>query len=386
MPATASGNTAGSAAIGRLLPGCSRACPRRKAGPNRTRCLSSAAGASVLLLLLAWLISPAPGVWSLVIGLAIAIPAVTPLLDRVARILQGAVYGWRGAADEMLRAGVMLVFLPHQAWVALDAIARVVYRRHISHRNLLEWQTAESAGASTHRHSASARRQMWILSSLSLLLIFALRLRHATMATSGFLFLWMVSPAVMRWLGRMDTSDNRQSLTGSDTHYLRRLARKTWRYFDDLVGPGTQWLPPDNSQLSLHVEVAARTSPTNIGLWLTSALAAHDLGYLTTDDLLARCSHTMSTMERLERYEGHLLNWYDTRTLAALTPRYVSTVDSGNLTASLWVLEQGCREVVRDPVNWWRACGWRSAPCSNFAMWAVGPTRRAKNVPIGWRG
>jgi cyclic beta-1,2-glucan synthetase len=306
--------------------------------------------ASVLLLLLAWLISPAPGVWSLVIGLAIAIPAVTPLLDRVARILQGAVYGWRGAADEMLRAGVMLVFLPHQAWVALDAIARVVYRRHISHRNLLEWQTAESAGASTHRHSASARRQMWILSSLSLLLIFALRLRHATMATSGFLFLWMVSPAVMRWLGRMDTSDNRQSLTGSDTHYLRRLARKTWRYFDDLVGPGTQWLPPDNSQLSLHVEVAARTSPTNIGLWLTSALAAHDLGYLTTDDLLARCSHTMSTMERLERYEGHLLNWYDTRTLAALTPRYVSTVDSGNLTASLWVLEQGCREVVRDPV------------------------------------
>src|ERR1017187_1303608 len=162
--------------------------------------------ASVLLLLFGWLISPAPGIWSLVVGLAIAIPAVTPLLDRVARVLQNAVYGWRGAADELLRAAVMLVFLPHQAWVAVDAIARVVYRRRVSHRNLLEWQTAESAGASAHRHAESARRQMWIISTLSLLLIFALSLRHATMATSGFLFLWIVSPAVVRWLSRIDAS------------------------------------------------------------------------------------------------------------------------------------------------------------------------------------
>jgi cyclic beta-1,2-glucan synthetase len=306
--------------------------------------------ASLLLLLFGWLISTAPGVWSLVVGLAIAIPAVTPLLDRGARVMQGAVYGWRGAADELLRAAIMLAFLPHQAWLSVDAIARVAYRRSVSHRDLLEWQTAESAGATVHGHAASASRQMWVISGLSLLLMIVLRLRHAGLATSAFVTLWMLSPVVMRWLGHTDPSNRSQSLTGENSLYLRRLARKTWRYFDDLVGPGTNWLPPDNSQLSLHVEVAPRTSPTNIGLWLTSALAAHDLGYLTCDDLLTRCSNTMATLNRLERYEGHLLNWYDTNNLASLAPRYVSTVDSGNLTACLWVLEQGCREVLSCPL------------------------------------
>jgi hypothetical protein len=201
--------------------------------------------------------------------------------------------------------------------------------------------------------------------------------------------------------------------------------------FDDLVGPDTHWLPPDNSQLSLHVEVAQRTSPTNIGLWLTSALAARDLGYLTADDLLTRCSNTMATLNSLERYEGHLLNWYDTSTLAPLAPRYVSTVDSGNLIASLWVLEQGCREALRAPLID-RAClrglsdtisvlvETRAAairrrpprcealrrflhgkpeghelvarlrlapvPCSNCAIWGAGRIRRARSAPIGFPG
>ena len=305
--------------------------------------------ASLLLLLFGWLTSAAPGVWSLVVGLAIAIPAVTPLLDRVARVLQGAVYSWRGAADELLRAALSLAFLPHQAWLAVDAIARVSYRRAVSHHKLLEWQTAESTAA-VHHHKASATRQIWIISGLAVLLQIALRARHASLSTAAFVTLWIVSPIIMRWLGRIDTSHLSQSLTGDNQLYLRRLARQTWRFFDDLVGPETHWLPPDNSQLSLHVEVAPRTSPTNIGLWLTSALAAYDFGYLTCDDLLARCSNTMATLDGLEKYEGHLLNWYDTNTLAPLAPRYVSTVDSGNLTACLWVLEQGCLDVLRGPL------------------------------------
>jgi cyclic beta-1,2-glucan synthetase len=306
--------------------------------------------ASLLLLLFGWLISGAPGVWSLVVGLAIAIPAVTPLLDRLARVLQGAVYGWRGAAQQLIQAAVMIAFLPHQAWLAADAITRVAYRRWVSHRKLLEWQTAESAGASTHKHAASARRQMWAISGLALLLMIVLSARHASGATFAFVALWALSPGIMRWLARVDTSNTSQSLTHQDALYLRRLARKTWRYFDDLVGPGTHWLPPDNSQLSLNIEVAHRTSPTNIGLWLTAALAARDLGYLTAGDLLARCSNTMATLSSLERYEGHLLNWYDTSTMAPLAPRYVSTVDSGNLIAGLWVLEQGCRDALRAPL------------------------------------
>ena len=137
---------------------------------------------------------------------------------------------------------------------------------------------------------------------------------------------------------------------GAETLFLRSVARETWRFFDDLVGPESNWLPPDNTQLALRVEVAQRTSPTNIGLWFTSALAARDFGYLTADEFCLRCSRTMATLARMERYEGHLLNWYDTRTLEPLNPRYVSTVDSGNLIAALWVLEQGCNDVLQAPL------------------------------------
>ena len=114
--------------------------------------------------------------------------------------------------------------------------------------------------------------------------------------------------------------------------------------------PESNWLPPDNSQLALRVEVAQRTSPTNIGLWLTAALAATDFGYLTVDEFLKRGAKTFITLNRLERYEGHLLNWYDTKTLQPLMPRYVSTVDSGNLLACLWVLEQGCQDQLEAPL------------------------------------
>ena len=96
--------------------------------------------------------------------------------------------------------------------------------------------------------------------------------------------------------------------------------------------------------------MAQRTSPTNIGLWLTAAQVARDFGYLTTDEFVRRCAATFETIDRLERHEGHLLNWYNTKTLAPLPPKYVSTVDSGNLIASLWVMARGCEELTETPI------------------------------------
>ncbi len=274
--------------------------------------------ASLLLLLFGWLISRAPGVWSLVIGLAVAIPALAPLLDRLARRLQGSVHGWQGAADELVRAAVMIVFLPHQAWLAMDAIVRVFYRRTISHRNLLEWQTAENAGGNAQRHLTL--RQMWVIAGLSVTLMVLLGMKGVFVPAAFFVALWAASPAVLRWLDRPVLARDRQRPPGEDLLYLRQLARQTWRYFDDLVGPDTHWLPPDNSQLSLHVEVAQRTSPTNIGLWLTSALAAHDLGYLTADDLLSRCAQHHGDPEppgALRRTSAQLVRHADPRTAGA---------------------------------------------------------------------
>ena len=305
--------------------------------------------ASLLVLLLGWLLSPIPGVCSLIVALAVAIPAIAPLVDRLARKVEGSAQRWQGAADELARTVVTIAFLPHQAWVAADAIIRVQYRLYVSHRKLLEWRTAARTHAESHQHMDATLRRLLIGSASSVAIAPVLWWRHAFGPACGFLVLWAAAPLLMKWLSLPERHAYRRKLTGDETHFLRALARRTWRFFDDLVSDQRHWLPPDNSQLALRVEVAERTSPTNIGLWLTSALSARDFGYLTVDEFGRRIAQTMKTLHSLERYEGHLLNWYDTKTLEPLNPRYVSTVDSGNLLACLWVLEQGMHDVLRAP-------------------------------------
>jgi cyclic beta-1,2-glucan synthetase len=306
--------------------------------------------AAVLLLLIGWNLSVAPGVWTLVVALAVAIPAAAPLLDRLVRRIQGSVHRWQGAADDLARAVVMAALLPHQAWNAIDAIVRALYRRYVSRHGRLEWQTAERARADSRRHVDVTMRQLTIISGLSLLLTILLLMRREFAPTSIFVLLWISAPWLVKWLSKAPPSPARKELSVERRLFLRRLARRTWRFFDDLVGPDSNWLPPDNTQLALRVEVAQRTSPTNIGLWLTALLSARDFGYVTADEFCRRCEATFETLDRMERYEGHLLNWYDTRTLDPLAPRYVSTVDSGNLLAACWVLQQGCRDILRAPL------------------------------------
>ncbi len=297
--------------------------------------------ASMLFLLFGWLISPIPGVWSLILAVALGVPALAAVSDRVIRRMSGETYGWSGLSEELLRALLAVAFLPHQAWLSADAIIRVAYRKLISHRLLLQWQTAEMAASAAAGHASRTMVQLSIISAISLALMLVLLVRGALGPASLFLALWAVSPFIMRWLGVPMVEGHQRPLSVAQTGFLRSMSRQIWRYFDDHVGPATNWLPPDNSQLALRIEVAQRTSPTNIGLWLTSSLAAVDFGYITPDDFLTRCAASLDTLDRLERYEGHWLNWYDTQTLAPLLPRYVSTVDSGNLLAAFWVLERG---------------------------------------------
>ncbi len=125
--------------------------------------------------------------------------------------------------------------------------------------------------------------------------------------------------------------------------FLRALARRTWRYFADFVGPADNWLPPDNYQEYPSSIARPRTSPTNMGMALLANLVAHDFGYISTGELLHRTDRTLRTMETLERFRGHFYNWYDTRTLEPLNPQYISSVDSGNLAGSLLALQAGLR-------------------------------------------
>jgi len=171
----------------------------------------------------------------------------------------------------------------------------------------------------------------------------------AWIAIAPILLLWLVSPALGWWLSHPLASPT-PGLNKGQQAFLRIAARRTWRYFTDFVTPEDNWLPPDNFQAYPEPAIASRTSPTNIGMSLLADLAAVDFGYITVGECLQRIANTLSTMEKLEHYRGHLFNWYDTRTLQPLHPQYVSSVDSGNLAGSLLTLQAGLAELKHEPV------------------------------------
>ncbi len=192
---------------------------------------------------------------------------------------------------------------------------------------------------------------MLVIAGLSVLLMVVLYAEHAFAPTSVFLGLWVLSPVLMRWLGRPGPLLRRNRIDVEDKHFLRRLARRTWRYFDDLVDAGTNWLPPGQ----FATRAARRSRAANFAhqhrtLADLRAGGARTSVISRSTDFVSRCAQTMATLDRLEHYEGHLLNWYNTKTLEPLTPRYVSTVDSGNLVASLWVFERGCEDLLNAPL------------------------------------
>lgn len=311
---------------------------------------------SVGLLLAGWVLFPSSAVlWSVLIGLTILLSPALRLIAWVPgqspEVLTSG-QTWREQGIVWLRALIAAAILPQQAILALDAVARTLWRRFISHRYHLEWQTYNAV---THNGPSGDRWLAWQMALVSLSSLGAgaaliVARPNAILAAAPFLVLWLLSPAVVAWIGAVQPSSSKRALPDSDRQMLRRIARETWRYFDDFVGPETNWLPPDNYQEAPRAELAERTSPTNVGLWLLATLAALDFGYLTPAQVAERGEATLDTLERLERFEGHLLNWYDTRTLQTLVPRYVSTVDSGNLLASLWTLAQGYREIPSRPI------------------------------------
>jgi len=308
---------------------------------------------SLGLLMASWLISPRTGgIAALVVGMQLLFhPLAQPFTMATTR------KGWKYFSPskllhDLLRATADAALLPHQAAVALDAIARVCYRRLISRRGLLEW-TAQAT------HWSASRRQPLFVASLAMGSIFSAivggaiwRVMPASLPQAApWLVLWFLSP-LLGWLLNLRPVEQQQAqpLPETDRRFLRQVARRTWRYFSSFISADTSWLPPDNYQVSHQNRLAMRTSPTNIGLWMTSALGAHDSGYLTINQVVEKLTNTMATIGRMERYEGHLLNWYDIQTLVPLEPRYVSTVDSGNLLGALWALEQGLDELLHVPL------------------------------------
>ncbi|MCC7173696.1 MAG: cyclic beta 1-2 glucan synthetase [Bryobacterales bacterium] len=319
---------------------------RWKIFDNLRRSLEPAA--LTLLLLAGWTVLPHPWWWTLATASILLAPAALAFLTdlvRKPREVPWRLHLWTVALEgrrHFARGALSAVLLPYEAFLSLDAIARAATRMAITRTRLLEWRTAAEAERGAHYRLRPSFRMMWAAPAVALLAAVWLALRHpaAAPAAAPWLGLWLVSPAIASWLSFPQTP-RKVTLRPVETRFLRRIARKTWLFFETFVTAEHHWLPPDNFQEYPVSRIAHRTSPTNMGLALLANLAAHDFRYLSSGRLIERTRQALDTMQRLPRFRGHFYNWYDTLTLEPLPPLYVSSVDSGNLVAHLIVLRAG---------------------------------------------
>jgi cyclic beta-1,2-glucan synthetase len=241
-------------------------------------------------------------------------------------------------------AFLTLVFIPHQACVMTDAILRTLVRRFVTKRNLLQWETMAESEAAKASGVSVMTRYLYLSCGISLLL---LGFVNSSFLVALVCSAWITSPWVVGWLN--EAPPDPRALSENDREFLRGTALRTWRFFADHSNAEENWLVPDNVQQDPPL-TAHHISPTNLGLLATADLAALDFGYSTMDEFRMSLGRVLGTAEKLQRYRGHLFNWYDTRTLEPKAPLFVSTVDSGNLAASMCAVRQGVLGLLKQPV------------------------------------
>jgi cyclic beta-1,2-glucan synthetase len=312
----------------------------------------------VAFLVLGWLALPVGAwLWTVLALVILAWPAVAGLACVPFRLLRLLIRRTPGtffpsefehtAAQGLLAA----VFLADEARGSLDAVVRTCARMLFTRRKLLEWETSAATERRLGRGFAPFAAALWP-ASLTAVLVFAgmIWLQPASLpAAFPLLAAWLLSPLIGYVVSRPWMAATCE-LRPEEQHELRVIARETWGFFETYVGPEDNWLPPDNYQVDPKGAIAHRTSPTNIGLYLLSCIAAHDFGYLAFPTLIDRLEKTFATLLHLDRSDGHFYNWIDTQSLKPLVPIYLSTVDSGNLASCLIVVKQALQEKLAKPL------------------------------------
>jgi cyclic beta-1,2-glucan synthetase len=355
-----------------LLPwivGAARAAPGHRAGggipaigrwkmiDNLRRSLS--APATLATLLAGWcLTGVGAGLWTAFVLCVLSLPTFLSFFSSLHPNRRGIAKRsfLRGVATDLAiglsQAALRAVFLAHSAWVRSDAIGRTLWRLSISRRHLLEWVPAAQAHRALDLEVPGFYRRMRgaTLLTVAASVLVAVSGSAAWTYAAPFMAAWLLSPLVARWVSLPPREAASARFSAEDARQFRGIARRTWAYFERFAGPEFHDLPADNFQEAPQPEAARRTSPTNIGLALLSTVAANDFGWIGTVDMANRLEAALAAIAGLERFRGHLYNWYGTEDLAPLEPRYVSTVDSGNLAAHLITLKQACLERLDEPV------------------------------------
>ena len=309
--------------------------------------------ATLALLLFGWLVMGHPVLWTFATICLLFVPAWVEFgfaLARAAAARQSQMA--RTALSTLFSANftslLTLTLLAHQTLLSLDAVVRALVRRLVTRERLLEWETAAEAEMG-ERQTPVDRYIDWMpFFSIGIGAVIWLIRPQSLVAAAPILLLWACGKRFAVWLNASPLQ-SAPEITSRDVKVLRRSALYIWRYFSEFSNEEQNWLVPDNVQDNPR-KIAASISPTNVGLLLNARQVANHFGYITLPEMVELTQKTLGTVERLTKYRGHLMNWYDTRTLEPKPPFFISSVDSGNLVASLWTLQQGCLDCLRQPL------------------------------------
>jgi len=339
---------------GRMIPNPIRLISQWKILDNLRRSLLEPG--LVLLLLSAWLWLPGSAAyWTAATLFLWFIPVISGLFFGLARIPDNRreLAAWareigRTFRDNLAVAVCSLIFLLHQALISSDAIIRTIARVFVTRRKLLEWETAAEAESADRPKSTVDLYMEWTpWISATLAAVISLVRPEALVAAAPLLTLWIGSSAFSRWLDRRPQAGH-SKLAKEEVQLLRESADRIWRYFHDWSSSSTHWLIPDFVAETGHVEL--KLSPTNLGMLLNARIAGLHLGTTTLAEFIFETRRTLDTIVALPKHRGHLFNWYDINTLEPMPPLFVSSVDSGNLVASLWTLKQAALSFARESV------------------------------------
>ena len=314
--------------------------------------------ALVILFVCGWIGLPGgPLYWTLILLLAVLFPSLAQLAFGLARTAlssqkEGVDRVFIGFGQSVLMALINLTFLLHQMLLAFDAIVRSLIRRFVTGQRLLEWETAAQAESKTGRKTP-VDRYLFLAPLLSIglgcLIYFVAVEKKAILIAAPILVLWALANLVALWLNKQPKDESRH-LIAADRAYLMMHAARIWSYFKRFSSARHNYLIPDNVEED-NLHEAPRVSPTNVGLLLNTRQTACELGFLTVPEFVDLTSKTLDTMERMVKYRGHLYNWYATESLKPLDASpFVSSVDSGNLVASLYTLRAGALDALKKPV------------------------------------
>ena len=301
-----------------------------------------------ILLLFGWVVMKQPLFWMLsAIGIILIPSIIISILELFKKPSdlfwsQHLISAIHSAGDYIAQAVFTIITLPYEAYYCQDAIFRTLWRMIISHKRLLEWNPFNTKIRKSLNTLTGSYKTMWVspFTSICITIYYVISRQSVPLIVFPIIILWASAPLLTWWIS-LPLIPHKTNLTPQQKLFLRNLTRKTWSFFETFVSVEDNWLPPDNYQEDPVGAIAHRTSPTNIGMALLANLSAYDFGYISTGQLIERTSKTFGTMEKLERFQGHFCNWYDTQTLKPLRPVYISSVDSGNLGAHLLTLRQG---------------------------------------------